>query len=113
MASAPLNIGGRINPENFNNQGSALHNSLIQANMLPFGHQGYPFQGQEELQHMHNQPNKGVDALRNIDNGFPSSLPDSKYGSPRDEGRLPMSPAAKGLSVLDAPLPASLDSNGI
>ncbi|KAI9787686.1 MAG: hypothetical protein M1839_000217 [Geoglossum umbratile] len=113
MASAPLNIGGRINPENFNNQGSALHNSLIQANMLPFGQQGYPFQGQEDLQHMHNQPNKGVDAIRNTDNGFPSSLPDSKYGSPRDEGRLPMSPAAKGLSVLDAPLPASLDSNGI
>ncbi|KAH0542099.1 hypothetical protein FGG08_003479 [Glutinoglossum americanum] len=112
-ASAPLNIGGRINPENFNNQGSALHNSLVQANMLPFGHQGYPFPGQEDLQHMHNQPSKGVDTIRNIDNGFPSSLPDSKYGSPRDEGRLPMSPAAKGLSVLDAPLPASLDSNGI
>ncbi|KAI9868384.1 MAG: hypothetical protein M1813_005827 [Trichoglossum hirsutum] len=113
MASAPLNIGGRINPENFNNQGSALHNSLVQANMLPFGHQAYPFPGQEDLQHVHNQPGKGVDTIRNIDNGYPSSLPDSKYGSPRDEGRLPMSPAAKGLSVLDAPLPASLDSNGI
>jgi len=42
----------------------------------------------------------------------------SQYGSPRDEdasrfgfGLLPM--AAKGLSVLDAPLPASFDSNGV
>ena len=39
--------------------------------------------------------------------------PDSKYGSPREDSRfLSLSPSAR-LSVLDAPLPASFDSNGI
>jgi hypothetical protein len=41
------------------------------------------------------------------------SYADSNYGSPRDESRFPISPAIKGLSALDAPLPASFDSNGI
>lgn len=60
-----------------------------------------------------------------LENGLPtidttySSNPASVYGSPRDEDTNRyglgngLSPAAKGLSVLDAPLPASFDSNGI
>jgi hypothetical protein len=60
-----------------------------------------------------------------IDYGVPTidttyvSHTGSNYGSPRDEdlhGRsaLGLSPvAAKGLSVLDAPMPASFDSNGV
>jgi hypothetical protein len=58
-----------------------------------------------------------------LDNGVPtidttySSNPASAYGSPRDDDThrfgMGLSPAAKGLSVLDAPLPASFDSNGI
>lgn len=58
-----------------------------------------------------------------LENGLPtidttySSNPTSVYGSPRDDDTsrfgLALSPAAKGLSVLDAPLPASFDSNGI
>ena len=59
-----------------------------------------------------------------MENGLPtidttySSNPASAYGSPRDEDAsrlgLGLSPAnSKGLSVLDAPLPASFDSNGI
>lgn len=59
-----------------------------------------------------------------IDNGLPtidttySSNPASAYGSPRDEDAtmrygMGLSPIPKGLSVLDAPLPASFDSNGI
>jgi hypothetical protein len=52
-----------------------------------------------------------------IDAGFTSQT-GSAYGSPRDEDlsrfAYGLSPAAaKGLSVLDAPLPASFDSNGI
>ncbi|KAL7945017.1 hypothetical protein V8C42DRAFT_353303 [Trichoderma barbatum] len=56
------------------------------------------------------------------DNGTPTidapySVTESSYGSPPDDdpSRLGfgLSPAAKGLSVLDAPLPASFDSNGI
>lgn len=38
--------------------------------------------------------------------------PSSKYGSPRDDARLPLSPA-NHLSTLDAPMPASFDSQGI
>lgn len=58
-----------------------------------------------------------------MDSGLPtidttySSNPTSVYGSPRDDETtrfgLGLSPVAKGLSVLDAPLPASFDSNGI
>lgn len=42
-----------------------------------------------------------------------SSYPGSAYGSPPNDARLSMSPMQKGLSVLDAPLPASFDSQGI
>ena len=47
-----------------------------------------------------------------IDTTF-SSYPGSAYGSPQNDSRLGISPAQKGLSVLDAPLPASFDSQGI
>ena len=39
--------------------------------------------------------------------------PASNYGSPPPDGRFPTSPIQNGLSVLDAPLPASFDSQGI
>lgn len=67
---------------------------------------------------------QGVGRQGSMDNGIPTidtqySGPTSPYGSPHggDEARMgfglsPVS-AAKGLSVLDAPLPASFDSNGI
>lgn len=72
--------------------------------------------GDERQHHLHHQPS--------LENGLPTidtpySYPNSNYGSPRDEDptRLGfgLSPAngGKGLSVLDAPLPASFDSNGI
>ena len=59
-----------------------------------------------------------------VENGVPtidttySSNPASVYGSPRDDDPtrfgLGLSPVnIKGLSILDAPLPASFDSNGI
>jgi len=35
------------------------------------------------------------------------------FGSPTDENHFPTSPHIRGLSVLDAPLPNSFDSNGI
>lgn len=37
----------------------------------------------------------------------------SNYGSPLNESRLAASPVQRGLSVLDAPLPSSFDSQGI
>lgn len=41
-----------------------------------------------------------------------ASHPGSKYGSPQENSRLPLSPVAH-LSALDAPMPASFDSQGI
>lgn len=63
------------------------------------------------------QPSTDNNGLPTIDTQY--SGPASPYGSPHgaDENRIGfgLSPiaAAKGLSVLDAPLPASFDSNGI
>lgn len=39
--------------------------------------------------------------------------PSSAFGSPLNDNRLGASPNARGLSVLDAPLPGSFDSQGI
>ena len=48
-----------------------------------------------------------------IDTGI-ISQPESQYGSPPEGNRLPLSsPTAGHLSVLDAPMPASFDSQGI
>jgi hypothetical protein len=53
------------------------------------------------------------DMIPSIDTTF-SSHPGSNYGSPPNEnGRVPMSPPQKGLGVMDVPLPASFDSQGI
>ncbi|KAF2012128.1 hypothetical protein BU24DRAFT_465697 [Aaosphaeria arxii CBS 175.79] len=53
------------------------------------------------------------DQIPTIDTTF-SSHPGSNFGSPPNEsGRLPTSPTQKGLSVMDVPLPASFDSQGI
>lgn len=53
------------------------------------------------------------DMIPTIDTTF-SSHPGSNYGSPPIEnGRLPISPVQKGLSVMDVQLPASFDSQGI
>jgi hypothetical protein len=52
-------------------------------------------------------------AIPTIDTTFSSHLA-SAYGSPAaDNGRAPLSPVQKGLSVMDVPLPASFDSQGI
>ncbi|KAI9751841.1 MAG: hypothetical protein M4579_005864 [Chaenotheca gracillima] len=108
-----LNIGGRVNPESYHNQGSALANSLMQAQLVtgPYGSQ-YQYPPQEEYSPVQGPGSRSFDKIPTIDTSF-SSHPGSKYGSPREEGRLPLSPAIKGLSALDAPLPASFDSNGI
>jgi len=75
--------------------------------------------------HLGRQPSLegGSGLLPTIDTTY-SSNPASAYGSPRDDEMgansnnnnrfgLGLSPVPNGLSVLDAPLPASFDSNGI
>jgi cleavage and polyadenylation specificity factor subunit 4 len=69
----------------------------------------------ERYHHLGRQPSL-ENGLPTIDTTY-SSNPTSVYGSPRDDDAnrfgLGLSPVNKGLSVLDAPLPASFDSNGI
>ncbi|MCJ1475202.1 hypothetical protein MMC13_003862 [Lambiella insularis] len=109
-----LNLGGRVDPMAYHHQESVLGNSLLaqQANGLPplFGHQ-YPTLADIDptlLPSVQQQPYENAQPL-DIRNNAHS---DSAYGSPREETRLPLSPVMH-LSTLDAPLPASFDSQGI
>jgi hypothetical protein len=70
---------------------------------------GYPYAIPDEYATQKSQ----YDMIPTIDTTF-SSHPGSNYGSPPNEnGRLPISPTLKGLSVMDVGLPASFDSQGI
>ncbi|KAF4975304.1 hypothetical protein FZEAL_7889 [Fusarium zealandicum] len=105
-------LAGRSNPTSAsNNQSStsALTTSLYQADSPSYS-PAYPYDEQEQHT-LGRQPS--------LENGLPTidmSYTSSTYGSPRDEEvrfGFGLSPVNKGLSVLDAPLPASFDSNGI
>lgn len=91
---------------------SALTNSFLRADGVPPYTNTYPYQGEDKYHTLARQPSLG-DGLPGAETAY--SHPNSAYGSPRDDERLSLglSPVAKGLSVLDAPLPASFDSNGI
>ncbi|KAH7242992.1 hypothetical protein B0J15DRAFT_92664 [Fusarium solani] len=112
IGAAPA-LAGRSNPTSAsNNQSStsALTTSLYHADASSYT-PAYPYDEQE-------QPSLGRQP--SLENGLPTidmSYTGSNYGSPRDEDTVRfgfgLSPVNKGLSVLDAPLPASFDSNGI
>ncbi|RDW68026.1 hypothetical protein BP6252_09422 [Coleophoma cylindrospora] len=113
-----LNLGGRVPPDPYRGQASNLTSSFIGANGVPpstYGQQYSPFANADEPFRSHQQ---SIDiSVPTIDTSYVSH-PGSNYGSPRDEDLsrfgLGLSPVAgKGLSVLDAPLPASFDSNGV
>ena len=100
-----LNIGGRVEPPPYQNQESALGNSLLAQQVggmpQPFNHQ--------------------IPHLPDYDPGLPVPprsqpfdipQPVSKFGTPKEELHQAMSPIPH-LTTLDAPLPASFDSNGI
>jgi hypothetical protein len=77
----------------------------MQAHMQP----AYPYGMQDGYANQKNQ----YDMIPTIDTTF-SSHPGSQFGSPPDENnRIPLSPVQKGLSVMDVPLPASFDSQGV
>ena len=106
-----LNIGGRVNPPTYQHQDSALANSLLSQQPFP----GDPFSGQyqypqDELNFA--QEYEGRYAAFSAEPGL-SSNPGSKYGSPTNDSQLPMVGVERRLTALDAPLPASFDSNGI
>lgn len=102
-----LELGNRIDPQLYQQSDPALAHSLLaqQASGIhtPFGHQIPSYvenlNGSQSLQA---QP---FDALSATDAEY-------KCGSPTDEIRSVISPNAR-LSVLDAPLPASFDSQGV
>ena len=98
----------------YNQSPSALTTSLYQNSNNSGFALAFPY-GDERQHHLGRQPS--------LENGLPTidtpySHPGSNYGSPRDDESTRfgqgLSPGGgKGLSVLDAPLPASFDSNGI
>ncbi|KAJ0331540.1 hypothetical protein COL5a_002202 [Colletotrichum fioriniae] len=93
---------------------AALTSGLYREGVPPYT-SAYPYGGDERQQSLGRQPS--------LENGLPTidttySHPGSNYGSPRDDDAsrfgLGLSPVnANGLSVLDAPLPASFDSQGM
>ncbi|GAB1211111.1 hypothetical protein ATERTT37_000223 [Aspergillus terreus] len=115
MGGSHLNLGGRVNPQAYVNQDSALTNSVLSQQRLN-GHEpryAHPLPPQEEFQNLHAQQQQPpYDAIPTIDAGLASDA-GSKYGSPVDDLRFPMSPNHRHLTALDAPLPASFDSQGI
>lgn len=63
-----------------------------------------------DFEHYQYGPQNGYE-MQQPDVTYTSASP--KYGSPPTHGHIATSPTLKGLSVLDAPLPNSFDSNGI
>ncbi|KAL2862924.1 putative spindle poison sensitivity protein Scp3 [Aspergillus lucknowensis] len=120
MGSGHLNLGGRVNPQAYINQDSALTNSVLSQqrmnghdaryiSQLPTQEEFAAIQSQQQQQPQ--QP--PYDTIPSIDTGLASDA-GSGYGSPVEELRFPMSPNHNQyLTALDAPLPASFDSQGI
>ncbi|KAF2195392.1 hypothetical protein K469DRAFT_543756 [Zopfia rhizophila CBS 207.26] len=108
-----LNLGGRVNLPHHPEPAPGSSLLTMQAHMTPMQPPNYPYPMQDE--YFGAQPNQKsqYDMIPTIDTTF-SSHPGSNYGSPPNEGgRLPISPVQKGLTVMDAQLPASFDSQGI
>ncbi|KAF2631377.1 hypothetical protein BU25DRAFT_437186 [Macroventuria anomochaeta] len=102
---------GHFGRVTIHNQEPPMNSSLLtlQAHMAPM-QAGYQYAMQDDPYAM---PKNQYDMIPTIDTTF-SSHPGSNYGSPPNEnGRLALSPVQKGLSVMDVPLPASFDSQGI
>lgn len=108
-----LNLGGRVDPQTYHPD-SALANSLLaqQTNDDPPSF-GPPYPHVPESEYLQQAPLPTTYYENNIpvENGYTAHL-DNKYGSPRDDGRLAV-PSVGHLSTLDAPMPASFDSQGI
>lgn len=116
MGGSHLNLGGRVNPQAYVNQDSALTNSVLSQQRMN-GHEPrftsqLPSQDDPAFAHGQQQQQPLYDPIPTIDAGLASDA-GSKYGSPADDVRFPMSPNHHHLTALDAPLPASFDSQGI
>ncbi|KAL8780465.1 MAG: hypothetical protein Q9194_000895 [Teloschistes cf. exilis] len=108
---SPLNLGGRVDPQMYHPD-SALANSLLaqQANGDGVSYDAsYP--PLPETDYPAVPPANYYDGNVPPENGYPVYT-EIRNGSPRDEGRLAL-PLVGHLSTLDAPMPASFDSQGI
>jgi hypothetical protein len=111
MNNGALNLGGRVNPASYQHQDSALANSILSQQQFPAD----PFQGQYQYSQ------DDINFAQEYEGGYAAypgelalnSNPGSKYGSPTNDSQLPISGLERRLTALDAPLPASFDSNGI
>ena len=105
-----MDLGGRVDPQLYRQSDPALAHSLLaqQANGAPppFTHQIPPYAENDRTLQIP-QPH-AYDTLPSIDKDYASP----RYGSPTDGQRAIFSPSSH-LGVLDAPLPASFDSQGI
>ena len=115
VGAGNANIGPRIDPQMYQQTDPVLVQSLLtqQANGVapPFNHQ-IPTFVEPDANEQDVYSGRPYEQVTPKDNGY-GSHPDSKYGSSREDSRyLSFSPSAR-LSVLDAPLPASFDSQGI
>ncbi|KAL1958450.1 hypothetical protein VTO42DRAFT_4314 [Malbranchea cinnamomea] len=136
LGGGNLNLGGRVNPPPYHAQDSLLSQQRMMNGhgpRYPY-HFGAPPEDLPPMMHGQPQPQQqqppppppppaaapaaqsqpqpqqynGIPIIRNDTTGL---VPDAKFGSPSDENKFPMSPI--GRTALDAPLPASFDSQGI
>ncbi|KAB5513183.1 hypothetical protein GE09DRAFT_981169 [Coniochaeta sp. 2T2.1] len=132
IGGTPIAIGNRINPATYGHTStnSALTSSFMRNDNVPpyTAASPYPIPSDNGHQYTHNylgrQPSLDNGLVPTIDTTH-SSNPTSAYGSPRDDdlngngatrlglGMSPVPVPRQGLSVMDATLPASFDSNGI
>ena len=105
-----MDLGRRIDPQLYRQPDPSLNPSLLaqQANGAPdtFSTPILPYPNNGHAQQM--PPSHGYDMLPAIDTEFASP----QYGSPVDGARN-VFPSSGHLGVLDAPLPASFDSQGV
>ncbi|KAL8706221.1 MAG: hypothetical protein Q9201_000727 [Fulgogasparrea decipioides] len=108
-----LNLGGRVDPQTYHPD-SALANSLLAQQTIsdPAAFAPpYPHLSESEYQLQSPLPTNYYESNVPAENGY-TTHPEPQYGSPRDDGRLAL-PSVGHLSTLDAPMPASFDSQGI
>ncbi|EFY86259.1 spindle poison sensitivity protein Scp3, putative [Metarhizium acridum CQMa 102] len=120
IGTAPIGLAGRASPNPASpNSGTSTGYHQSSASALTtslYGAEASPWDDRQVANPAHHPGHQA-----SLDNGIPSidsPYGHSNYGSPREDDptRLGfgLSPAnGKGLSILDAPLPASFDSNGI
>ena len=103
-------LGGRADPHLYQQSDPNLANSIHaqQANgiPIPFGHQIPPY-----IENESGFPQNMRETFPTTDSGYAAQL-DSKYGSPQEPYRNQLPPVSH-LSVLDVPMPASFDSQGV